>query len=88
MKIIKTLKHKIINHTKIFDQTITKYNDALSFIINVVNQEFDHIKDLSIKEMLPVIEKLIHATKHNPLPKYKDFDVLFYKFPVILEEVL
>ena len=81
MKIMKTLKYKITNHTKIFDQTITKYNEALSFIINVVDQEFDHIKDLSIKEMLPVIEKLIHATKHNRLPKYKDFDLLFYKFP-------
>ncbi len=35
----------------------------------------------STKEMTNLIERLIHATKSNPNPKYTEFNQRFYKFP-------
>ena len=36
---------------------------------------------LSTKSLVNAVEKLIHTTKNNPLPKYKEFNQKFYKFP-------
>lgn len=81
MKITKTLRHKITNHSRIFDATLDIYNKALSFIIEVIEKEFEDVKDITIKNVVPAVEKLIHTTKNNPLPKYKEFNHKFYKFP-------
>lgn len=81
MKIAKTLSHKITNHTRIFDATLDIYNTALSFIINVINEEFECLDTMTTKSIVPAVEKLIHTTKSNPFPKYKEFNVRFYKFP-------
>ncbi|WP_257009867.1 transposase [Evansella halocellulosilytica] len=81
MKIAKTLSHKITNHSRIFDATLEVYNHALSFIIDIIEKEFDHLDDMTTKSIVPLVEKLIHTTKSNPLPKYREFDSLFYKFP-------
>lgn len=81
MKVVKTLKHKIINHSQIFEKTIEIYNEALGFIIHVIDQEFDSIGHLSTKSLVTAVESLIHFTRNNPLPKYKEFDERFYKFP-------
>ncbi|WP_050182038.1 transposase [Domibacillus robiginosus] len=81
MKVVKSLLHKITNQTEIFNATLDVYNDALSFIIQVIDKEFDHTDDLTTKSIASAVEKLIHATKSNPLPKYKEFNERFYKFP-------
>lgn len=81
MQIIKTLCHKITNHSRIFDATLVIYNDALSFIIDVIDKEFANLDDMTTKSIVPAVEKLIHTTKSNPLPKYREFNSLFYKFP-------
>ncbi|MCM3791625.1 transposase, partial [Domibacillus indicus] len=81
MKVAKSLLHKITNQTEIFNATLDIYNDVLSFIIQVIDKEFDHIDNLTTKSIVPAVEKLIHATKSNPLPKYKEFNERFYKFP-------
>jgi len=81
MKQTKTLKHKITNHSRIFDETVEIYNQALSFIIEVIDVEFGDISIFSTKDMVSMVEKLIHTTKSNPLPKYKEFNQRFYKFP-------
>ena len=81
MKQAKTLKHKITNHSRIFDETVEIYNQALSFIIDVIDAEFGDISMFSTKDMVMMVEKLIHTTKSNPLPKYKEFNQRFYKFP-------
>ncbi|MEM1503741.1 transposase [Domibacillus sp. 8LH] len=81
MKVAKSLLHKITNQTEIFNATLDMYNDALSFIIRVIDKEFDHTDGLTTKSIVPAVEKLIHATKSNPLPKYKEFNERFYKFP-------
>ena len=43
MKIAKTIRHKILNHSSIFDETIRVYNEALSFIIEVIDNEVEHV---------------------------------------------
>lgn len=80
---IVSYKTKILNANIVFDETIKVYRKALSFIINVVNNEWDYISLLKAKEMINFTEKLIHKTKNN-IPKYKDFNKLFYKFPSYL----
>ncbi|WNS78912.1 hypothetical protein RRU94_02905 [Domibacillus sp. DTU_2020_1001157_1_SI_ALB_TIR_016] len=81
MKVAKSLLHKITNRTEIFNDKLDIYNDALSFIIQVIDKEFDNTDDLTTKSIVPAVEKLIHATKSNPQPKYKEFKDRFYKFP-------
>ena len=82
MTIAKTVKHKISSHSDVLKDTLYVYREALGFIIDVVNNEWENIASLSTsKERLNFVEKLIHATKENPSPKYKRFDTSFYKFP-------
>lgn len=84
MEVVKTLEYKIKNHSKIFDKTIEIFNEALSFIINVIDQEFDSIGHLSMKSLVPAVESFIHFTKTNTNPKYKNLERLFYKYPSYL----
>lgn len=81
MKQAKTVRHKILNETKIFDETICLYNKALSYLIEVIDLEFTDLSLYSTKDMTNLVEGLVHATKKNPSPKYVDFDTKFYKFP-------
>jgi putative transposase len=81
MNIAKTLSHKITNHSRIFDNTLEIYNNALSFIIDVIEKQFGNLDDYASKEIVPAVERLIHTTKSNPSPKYKEFNRLFHKFP-------
>ena len=80
---VKTAKLKIINHTGIFDDTISIYNKALSFYIDVCNKEWNSIEDLSSHKQLAYIESITHKTKTHPTVRY-DFDKDFYKFPAYL----
>ena len=77
MKVAKTIRHKILNHASIFDETIRVYNEALSFIIEVIDQEVEYVDAYSTKEMTNLIERLIHATKSNPTPKYMNSTNVF-----------
>ena len=81
MKVAKTLYHKITNHSHIFGPTLAIYNDALAFIINVIDSELDNVDEISTRSIVPAVEKLIHTTKSNPLPKYKASNARFHKFP-------
>jgi IS605 OrfB family transposase len=83
MECIKTVKFKIKVSDKFFDNTISIYNKALSYIIDIISDEWDNISILpKTKEQLNFIEKLIHNTKKNKA-KY-DFNKKFYKFPSYL----
>ncbi|QQK77277.1 transposase [Salicibibacter cibarius] len=81
MNIAKTLSHKITNHSRIFDATLDVYNDALAFIIEVIDTEFDNLDEMTTKSIVPAVERLIHTTTSNPSPKYRAFNARFYKFP-------
>ena len=69
---------------RILKDTIAKYQDVTSYLIHVVCDHIDEILPLSANEQLRKMEELIHHTKANPAPQYKDFDTLFYKFPSYL----
>jgi putative transposase len=84
MNVAKTLKHKITNHSRIFDATLDIYNCALRFIIDVIDKEFEELHDYSSKDMVRFVERLIHKTKSNPFPKYKEFNSAFHKYPSYL----
>jgi putative transposase len=83
MKITKTVKLKITSHSKIFNETLKIYNEALLFMIDVISKEWKNLESLSSKERVNFVEKLTHETTKNPYPKY-DFDFHFYKFPSYL----
>ena len=59
--------------------TIAIYNSALNYVIGVVEENYDQIKDLDNLERKMFIERLIHNTKSNAA-KY-DFDKKYYKLP-------
>ncbi|HHT7240534.1 MULTISPECIES: hypothetical protein [Bacillus] len=77
----KTLKHKTTNQTNIFELTIQILNEALSYFMNVIDKEFLSLDDWNAKRIVPAVEILVHTTKINTLPKYKEFNQRFYKFP-------
>ncbi|WP_246516592.1 hypothetical protein [Salicibibacter cibarius] len=81
MNRVRTLSHKITNHSRIFDATLDIYNDALAFIIEVIEKGFDTLGEMTTKSITVAVEKLIHTTKSNPSPKCRAFNVRFYKFP-------
>lgn len=71
-------------NNKALKDTITYYTNMCEYLKNPVLFAWNEIKDLNVKKALPVIEQLIHATKENPHPKFKDFDKKFYKCPCYL----
>ncbi|WP_255259860.1 hypothetical protein [Lentibacillus sp. CBA3610] len=81
MKVAKTLRHKVTNQSCIFDETLAIYNQALTFIMEVIDNEFVNLDDYTTNSIVPAVEKLIHTTKSNPHPKYREFNTRFYKFP-------
>ena len=85
MKITTSYKQRITNHehNSVLKNTVMLYTSVIKYLLDVVNNEWENIKDLRNKEMVNYIEKLIHKTSDNPSPKY-DFDILFYKFPSYL----
>lgn len=85
MKTVKTIKSKIINATETTLQpTVDIYSDCVLYFVNIINLEYDFLKDLKAKESLTATEKLTHHTSKNTNPKYNDFDEKFYKFPSYL----
>ena len=80
-KQVKTIKEKITSHTNTFEPTVRIYNEALSYFIEIVDKEFTDLSLYTTKSLVTLIERLTHATKMNPSPKYTDFDSQFYKFP-------
>lgn len=70
---------------RVIEKTISIYNEACEYIANVVYTEWSQVSiETTLKYREHIVENLIHATKNNPTPKYKDFDTKFYKFPSYL----
>ena len=85
MDIYSTYSVKIKHYNHIFKDTVSVYRKAVDFLIKVC---FDNWNNLSSQKgnllQQQYIERLIHATKDNPVPKYLDFDQMFYKLPSYL----
>ena len=83
MKITSSYAVKIRHYSNIFKQTVKKYQDAVSFFIDVCDREWDHFLPLRSKERCSLMEHLCLETKDNPSPKYS-FNERFYKMPTYL----
>ena len=81
MQIYTTYKVKIKHYNHIFKDTVAVYRNAVDYLINVCNVNWDELSkiDGSLNKQR-YIETLVHATKDNPVPMY-DFDKKFYKMP-------
>ena len=62
MHLVKSYKVKIINRNKIFKQTIQAYSNAVWFVVNVIDENYSSLKDLTSKQKYNFIEHLIHVT--------------------------
>lgn len=83
MNIFSSYKVKIKHYNHIFEQTVEIYRNAVSFFIEVCDNEWDVLEPLKSKEKISCIEKLTLQTKNNQNPKY-DFNKKFYKMPAYL----
>lgn len=87
MKVTSSYKVKLSReNTASIQRTVTIYRDAVSYVIDVVDKEWERIapvlREFGAKSAQIKVEHLIHATKNN-IPKY-DFDEKFVKMPSYL----
>lgn len=81
MKLVTTYKVKIKDSNGVFNNTVNIYRQAIEYLIDVVLNEWEGIKDIERPlKRRKAIEDLVHLTRSNLRSKY-DFDSKFYKFP-------
>ena len=84
MEIVSSYSVRIKEYSHIFDDTIHIYRQAVSYLIQVLDLEWNTIKNLWGKNKNNYIEKLIHKTSNNKakyesLYKNNGFDVIYDK---------
>jgi IS605 OrfB family transposase len=80
MKIVSSYGIEIRNMNKIFMPTVAVYNNAISFCIDVFENEWSDIECFDRMKRKQYAENLIHNTKNNKA-KYEGFDTRFHKMP-------
>lgn len=87
MKIVSSYSIKLSGDLKALENSIIIYREALSFVIPIVNDHWDEIKDFEISNQRNnYVEKLIHSTKDNQV--VYGFDEKFHKFPSYLRRAV
>lgn len=87
MKIMSSYAIKLAGDLKALENSILIYREALSYVIPIVDNHWDEMKDVeSNKERMGYIEKLIHSTKNNEA--VYNFDEKFHKFPCYLRRAV
>jgi len=82
MKIYSSYAVELLHTNEILLPTVKAYQDAIAYLIRVIDGEWSVLQPLSPLERLNVAEHLIHRTKQNE-PKY-DFDAQFPSMPPYL----
>ena len=83
MKLITAYFVKIRHFRHIFDETVRVYREAVDYFINVCDEHWDDISDISgLKARQRFVEKLVHSKGKN-IALY-DFDDRFCMFPCYL----
>lgn len=72
------------DNVKALRNTVAYFTDMCKYLKVPVLAAWNEISDLNAKDAMRRIETMIHATKGNPNPEYKDFDSKFYKCPTYL----
>ena len=68
---------------KVFLDTIAIYQNAVSFLIDVVNEHYDTIRSLPSQKAMTLVERLVHSTSTRKA-LYPSFDIRFHKLPSYL----
>ena len=68
---------------KVFLDTIAIYQNAVSFLIDVVNEHYDTIRSLPSQKAMTLVERLVHSTARRQA-LYPSFDTRFHKLPSYL----
>ena len=74
---------RIIDEYRPFLDTIGIYQEALSFLIDAVEEHYDDIKELSSQKAMTAVERMVHSTSSRKAI-YPSFDIRFPKFPSYL----
>ena len=71
---------EIKDEYRCFYDTISIYRDVLTFLINVVEDNYDVLETITTNEKRSMVEHLVHTTEKNEA-KYKAFDKKFGCLP-------
>ena len=71
-----TAEHKLM-----FGKTVKIYRRLCRFLAGIVFTHWKTLGTLSTKEVVPAVERLMHATAKNPNIKYPQVGLAFHKFP-------
>jgi putative transposase len=65
----------------LFTETVQVYRRLCRYLVGIVLTHWSELGRLSSNELVPAVERLIHATAKNPSPRYALIDKVFHKFP-------
>ncbi|KYC41367.1 transposase [Scytonema hofmannii PCC 7110] len=61
--------------------TIEEYRRFLKPLVLIINAQWIELAELSAKERVAAVEKIIHKTTDNPEPKHNYYQKVIYKYP-------
>ncbi|NEQ82355.1 MAG: IS200/IS605 family element transposase accessory protein TnpB [Moorea sp. SIO2I5] len=86
-KVIRTDKWQL-NPTPVqkllFGETIKVYRRACRYLVSIIYTHWTELGELTVDQLTPAVEKLMHASAKRPNIKYPQFNKTFYKFPSYL----
>ena len=83
MRITVSREIRIKDAYKPFLDTVSIYQGAVSFLIDVAEEHYDEIKELPSLKAMTAMERLVHSTSRREAA-YLSFDMRFPKFPSYL----
>ena len=83
MKTMVSREVRIKDAFKPFLDTVTVYQEAVSFLIDVVNEHYVNVCALPSQKAMTFIERLVHSTSTRKA-LYPSFDIRFHKLPSYL----
>ena len=83
MKTTVSREARIKNAYRPFLDTVSIYQEAVSFLIKAVNEHYEDIKGLPSQKAMTAVERLVHGTSSRKAA-YPSFDIRFPKLPCYL----
>ena len=83
MRITISREVRIKESYKPFLDTVSIYQEAVSFLIDAVNEHYEDIRDLPSQKAMTATERLVHGTSRRTAA-YPSFDTRFPKLPSYL----
>ena len=86
-KVIRTDKWQL-NPTSdqkvLLGETVKVYRRACRYLVGIIYAHWSELGELTVDQLTPAVEKLMHQTAKRPNVKYPQFNKAFYKFPSYL----